>query len=76
MIYEGEFKKFSIPEIIDENSNWKETDYYKLLPIFEAQSSQNFPMDATLIPIIKRKITSYIYQIVNTHKINNFDFEE
>lgn len=76
LIYEGEFKKFSIPEIIDENSNWKETDYYKLLPIFEAQSSQNFPMEATLIPIIKRKITSYIFQIVNTHKINNFDFEE
>jgi len=76
LIYEGEFKKFSIPEIIDQNSNWKETDYYKQLPIFEAQSSQNFPMNETLVPIIKRKIMSYIFQIVNTQKINNFDFEE
>jgi hypothetical protein len=76
LIFEGEFKKFSIPEIIEQNSNWVNTNYYKQLPIFETQSSQNFPMDATLVPIIKRKITSYIYQIVNTQKINNFDFEE
>ena len=45
------------------------------LPIFEIQSSQNFPMEQTLVPMMKRKITAYIFQIVNSEKFNNFDFE-
>ena len=53
-----------------------QTDYFKQLPIFEIQSSQNFPMEQTLVPIMKRKLTSYIYQIVNSEKLNNFDFEK
>lgn len=74
-IYNGKFDNLIIPEIIEKHSTWNETTYYTQLPIFEIQSSQNFPMEATLIPIMKRKIMAYIFQIVNTEKINNFDFE-
>ena len=56
-------------------STWNQTDYFKQLPIFEIQSSQNFPMEQTLVPIMKRKIMAYIFQIVNSEKLNNFDFE-
>ena len=32
-------------------------------------------MEQTLVPIMKRKIMTYIFQIVNSEKLNNFDFE-
>jgi hypothetical protein len=33
-------------------------------------------MNETLIPIMKRKIMAYVFQIVNIEKIKNFDSEE
>jgi hypothetical protein len=75
LIYEGPYDENTIPELVEKYSNWNQTEHYKQLPIFEIQSSQNFPMDATLVPIMKRKIMSYVFQIVNTEKINNFDFD-
>jgi hypothetical protein len=33
-------------------------------------------MEETLIPIMKRKIMAYVFQVVNYEKINNFDSEE
>ena len=75
-IYSGSSEDLLVPEIIEAFSTWNQTDYFKQLPIFEIQSSQNFPMEQTLVPIMKRKLTSYIYQIVNSEKLNNFDFEK
>jgi hypothetical protein len=37
--------------------------------------NQDFPMEQTVVPIMKRKIMSYIFQIVNMAKIKNFDSE-
>jgi hypothetical protein len=75
LIYDGSSDDLTVPEIIETFSTWNQTENFKGLPIFEIQSSQNFPMEQTLIPIMKRKITAYIFQIVNSEKLNNFDFE-
>ena len=74
-IYDGSSEDLLVPDIIETFSTWNQTEYFKSLPIFEIQSSQNFPMEQTLVPMIKRKITSYIFQIVNAEKFNNFDFK-
>jgi hypothetical protein len=74
-IYNGSSEDLTVPEIIETFSTWNQTEYFKELPIFEIQSSQNFPMEQTLVPIMKRKIMTYIFQIVNSEKLNNFDFE-
>jgi len=74
-IYDGSSEDLTVPEIVETFSTWNQTEYFRDLPIFEIQSSQNFPMEQTLVPIMKRKIMTYIFQIVNSEKLNNFDFE-
>jgi hypothetical protein len=59
-IYEGEH-----------NDTGKHHDY----PIFEMKVEQRFPMEPTIIPIMKRKIMAYVFQVVNLEKIKNFDSE-
>jgi hypothetical protein len=60
--------------VIDTFSTWNSTEFYKELPIFELKCSQKFPMEETIIPIMKRKLMAYVFQIVNFEKIsNNFD---
>lgn len=73
LIYEGEKDTLNLNEVLDTFSTWNQTEYYKSVPIFEVKTTQNFPMDSTFIPILRRKITAYIYQIVNFEKLNNFD---
>jgi hypothetical protein len=75
LIYEGPLTNSGITETIDLFSTWNETDYYKELPIFEVKTQQDFPMDQTLVPIMKRKVMAYVFQVVNIEKINNFDSE-
>jgi hypothetical protein len=73
LISEGGIDERTLTEIIDSNSKWNQTELYKTLPIFEIKCSQNFPFEETLVPIIKRKVMSYIFQVVNFEKINTFD---
>ena len=73
LISEGGIDERTLTEIIDSNSKWNQTEFYKSLPIFEIKCSQNFPFEETMVPIIKRKVMSYIFQVVNFEKINNFD---
>jgi hypothetical protein len=75
-IYEGVIEDVKLSTIIDEHSTLNNTDYYKDLPIFEMKcSNHNFPMDQTIVPIMKRKVMAYIFQIVNFEKKKNFDSE-
>lgn len=76
LIYEGVADDLDLSDIIDTFSTWNHTEYFKDLPIFEVKCGQNFPFEETMIPIIKRKVMSYIFQVVNSEKINNFDSEE
>ena len=76
LIYKDVPQDFTLNGIIDTYSRWNTTSYYKTLPIFEVKSTQDFPMEETLVPIIRRKVMAYIFQLVNVEKINNFDSEE
>lgn len=75
LISDGNVDEKTLTEIINTNSKWNQKDYYKELPIFEIKCSQNFPFEQTMVPIIKRKVMSYIFQVVNSQKINNFDID-
>jgi hypothetical protein len=72
-IYEDHPDNTTLLSIIEKHSKFNNTDYYKDLPVFEMICNQDFPMEQTIIPIMKRKVMSYILQIVNMKKINNFD---
>ena len=76
LIYDGPVDELTMTNILDTFSTWNTTDFYKGLPIFEVKTSQVFPMEQTMIPIMKRKIMSHVFQVVNFEKIgNNFDSE-
>ena len=75
LIYEGEPGELTLTSIIETFSTFSNTEGNKNLPIFEIKCSQSFPMEQTLIPILKRKIMTYVFQIVNFEKINKFDSE-
>lgn len=74
-IYQAEPTDVTLTSIIETHSSWKEEIQVKDLPIFEIKCPNDFPMEQTFIPIMKRKIMAYIFQIVNLEKINNFDSE-
>ena len=74
LIYNGPVDELTMTSVLDTFSTWNSTEFYKELPIFELKCSQKFPMEETMIPIMKRKIMAYVFQIVNFEKIsNNFD---
>jgi len=74
LIYNGPVDELTMTSVLDTFSTWNSTEFYKELPIFELKCSQKFPMEETMVPIMKRKIMSYVFQIVNFEKIsNNFD---
>jgi hypothetical protein len=73
-IYESNPEDITLLSIMEKYSTFnKETEHYKTLPVFEMQCHQDFPMEQTVIPIMKRKVMSYIFQVVNLSKIKNFD---
>jgi len=76
LIYEGVPDTLALLNIIDTFSTWNTSVICHNLPIFEMKSTQKFPMDATLIPIMRRKIMAYIFQIINMEKLKNFDSEQ
>lgn len=73
LLYEGSKNDIVIGKLISETSTWKEIPGCELLPIFEVKSSQNFPLEQTFIPMMKRKLMTYVYQIVNMEILKNFD---
>lgn len=64
-IYKGPPSELTLLYIIENYSSWKENETFRQFPIFEARCSHNFPLEQTLIPILKRKITAYFFQILN-----------
>jgi hypothetical protein len=76
LIYKDEPKDITLSELVDEYSNWKEIIEHHDFPVFEMKTSHRFPMDATLVPIMKRKVMAYVFQVVNLEKIKNFDSDD
>jgi hypothetical protein len=72
-IHEGPHEEETLNNIIDMKSKWKEIDFVKKLPVFEVKCEKPLPLEQTIIPMMKRKILSFIFQTVNTNKIKNFD---
>lgn len=64
-IYENTPEDVTLVSIIENNSTFKKTNHKTELPIFEMKCNQDFPMEQTIVPIMKRKIMAYIFQIVN-----------
>jgi hypothetical protein len=73
LISQGGVDEKTMTEIIDQNSKWKDSEFYRQLPIFEVKCGQNFPFDETMVPIIKRKLMSYIFQVIDVKKLEDFD---
>lgn len=76
LIFEDKQNEKSLSTILFENTSWKEEERYKSLPVFEVKSSQDFPMKETFVPMMRRKIMSYIFQIVSMKKIQGVDNEK
>jgi hypothetical protein len=72
-IHEGSHEEETLNTIIETKSKWKEVDFVKKLPVFEVKCEKPLPLEQTIIPMVKRKILSIIFQTVNTNKIKNFD---
>lgn len=75
LIYNTKPSDETLSFIIETYSSWIEDQSYKELPVFELRCQNDFPLEETFLPIMKRKIMAYIFQIVNLEKINNFDIE-
>lgn len=75
-IFKGPPSDLTLNYIIENHSPWKNTESFNSYPIFEARCLHNFPLEPTLIPILKRKIIAYVLQIINFEKINFFDSNE
>ena len=72
-IYEGNPEGQVLSEVISENTTWKENENQGKLPVFEVHSNEHFPLDETLVPMIKRKVLSYILQTLPKEKIETFE---
>ena len=72
-IYENHPDETTLLSIIEQHSKYNKTKYFRDLPVFEMTCDHDFPMEQTIVPIMKRKVISYIFQIVSMNKINNFD---
>ena len=76
LIFESVPNDTTLNSIIENFSTWNEDEMSKDYPIFEVRATQEFPLEQTFIPIVKRKLLSYIFQIINFEKIKDFDSEK
>ena len=73
IIYSGQNSDKSFSDITDEFSSWTTDENYLQLPIFEVKCSQEFPFYETFVPMIKKTLTSYIFQIFNFKKMKDLE---
>jgi hypothetical protein len=72
LIYSGNKKEHTFNEIIEGYSSLSDKEK-KYSPVFEMKSSEDYPMDETLIPLFKRKLMSYILQTVRLEHIKKYE---
>jgi hypothetical protein len=72
-IYENEADSTTLLSIIETYSKFNKTEYYKDFPVFEITCEQDFPIEQSIVPIMKRKIMSYIFQTFNIEKLKIID---
>ena len=72
-LYEGVNKGVKISSIIENDSTWKDVSFFNKLTIFQVKCEHNLPVEETLIPIMKRKILSYVLQTTKIQNLKTFD---
>lgn len=71
LIYENDITQSTITELTTNFTTWKSD--VTIFPIFEVRSKIEFPMEQTFVPMIKRKILSFIFQVINSELLKAFD---
>jgi hypothetical protein len=71
LIFENTLSENSITELITNFSTWKND--VTIYPIFEIKSKIAFPMEQTFVPMMKRKILTFIFQVANAELMKSFD---
>jgi len=61
-LYDGELIDENISNYFNSEITVEQREKNKKLPIFEVKQLQTFPLEETVLPIIKRKILNFIYQ--------------
>lgn len=75
LIWEGDPQGIRIFDICLEKNSWNDTSVDKL-PLFEVMTNNKFPMEETMIPMIKRKVVGYILQLVTMKEVIHFDISK
>lgn len=73
LIHSGGTDEKTFTEIIENNSKWKDLEHFKSFPVFEVKCSQEFPFEETFLPMVKRALMSYVFQVVNFRKMKNLE---
>lgn len=71
LIFDESIENVTLTSILETKSRWTEVDTIKKVPVFEVKTNQDFPFEETLIPIIKRKVITYIFQAVAAYREKN-----
>jgi hypothetical protein len=71
LIFDNSLQETSITEIILNFTSWKTN--VENYPIFEVRSKIIFPFEQTFVPMIKRKILTFIFQVINSEILKSFD---
>jgi hypothetical protein len=59
--------------VLEEKSSWFEHENLKDFPVFEVRCNQDFPFEETFIPMVKRALMSYVFQVVNFQKMRDLE---
>lgn len=73
LIWEGDPQGMKISQVCLEKSSWGDGEDVERLPLFEITTNNKFPMEETLIPMIKRKIVGYLLQSIASKELRHFD---
>jgi hypothetical protein len=73
LIWEGDPQGLKIFDICLERNSWKDKEQVLKLPMFEVLTNNKFPMEETLIPMIKRKLVGYLLQVIPSKELRHFD---
>jgi hypothetical protein len=73
LIYSANTDEKTFSQILDDHSTWNLTDFYREVPIFESRTTQEFPYEETFIPMMKRALMAYIFQVVNFKKLRDLE---
>lgn len=68
LIFSGQ-SDLSIIKLISQTSKTYKKNNESKFPVFEARSHEMFPLNETVIPIVKRKIVSIVHQSVKVNKM-------